>query len=116
MACRRGFWGRFEEERSGVYATNVRWRQGILLLEFAEERMAHGDCTGAIALFDELLELRPTADQLATAYYRKGLCLEDLHRLDEAREHYRLVLEIPAGEGGRVQHEARQRLRETADR
>lgn len=110
----RGYWSRFGRKASNVYQSYVLWRQGVLLLDFAEERMEHGDCLGAMDLLDELIELRAQAEHMSTAYYRKGLCLEDLLRMDEARECYQKVLEIPAGEGGGVHEEARQRIRSMA--
>jgi len=106
----QAYWDRFGRKTSSSYQSYVLWRQGVLLLDFAEERMEHGDCPGALERLDELFELRPQAEHMSTAYFRKGLCLEDLLRLDEARDCYEKVLEYPSGEGGGVHEEARQRL------
>ncbi len=111
----RQYGERWPRARATYYQNYVFWRQGVLLLDFADERMEHGDCEGAITLFEEILSLRSHAEHRGEAYYRMGLCLEDLNRIDEARECYRNVLQYPSGEGGGADEQARERLRALAD-
>lgn len=107
----RSYWK--EWPRTGVsstYQSYVLWRQGILLLDFAQRSLDRGDPADALPYLQELIDLHGHAEHRALAHYRMGLCLEELGRPDEARAHYEAALEFPSGEGGGVDEKVRERL------
>jgi tetratricopeptide (TPR) repeat protein len=104
----RTYWKEWDWE-TGSWNPYVVYRHATVLFELADERAARGDAEGALALVDEVLDLKAHREHRIEARYRKGLYLEQLGRVHEALGWYEKVAEEPAGEAG-LAEDARERI------
>jgi len=62
------------------------------LFQMGHLQLAQGDPQSALASFERLLEEHPTFWKAPAADYMRGVCLEQLGRIEEATEAYRLFI------------------------
>jgi tetratricopeptide (TPR) repeat protein len=64
------------------------------LFQMGHLQLAEGDPKSALASFDRLLDNHPTFWKSSAAVYMRAVCLERLHRIEDAIDAYRLFINV----------------------
>lgn len=80
----------------------IEWMDAPELFERARARAREGDCEGAVALYDRLVDRFPSSEAAAPALYNAALCLRATDKLHDAIARLeRLLASHPRGRDGR---------------